>query len=66
MLVLSRYANDSIMIGDDIEIMVIKVQGGKVRLGITAPRDVTVHRKEIYLKIQEEKEWEIIDPNKCK
>ena len=54
------------MIGDDIEIMVIKVQGGKVRLGITAPRDVTVHRKEIYLKIQEEKEWEIIDPNKCK
>ena len=55
MLVLSRYMNDSIMIGDDIEIMIIKVKGNKVRLGITAPRDISVNRKEIYLKIQEEK-----------
>ena len=55
MLVLSRYTNESIMIGDDVEIMIVKVQGNKVRLGIKAPRDIAVNRKEIYLKIQEEK-----------
>ena len=43
------------MIDDDIEIMVIKVQGNKVSLGITAPRNIAVNRKEIYLKIQKEK-----------
>jgi len=65
MLVLSRYKNDSIMVGDVIEIKNLKVQGDKVRLGITAPSNVTVHRKEVYLKIQEEKEWESFNPNKC-
>ena len=66
MLVLSRYKDESIMINDDIEIMVIKVQGNKVMLGITAPRDVAVHRKEVYRKIQEEKEWEAICHDKSK
>ena len=66
MLVLSRCKDESIMINDDVEIMVIKVQGNKVMLGITAPRHITVNRKEIYLKIQEEKEWATFDPNKCK
>jgi carbon storage regulator len=66
MLVLSRCKNDSIMIGDDVEIMIVKVQGNKVRLGIMAPRNITVNRKEIYLKIQEEKEWANLDLNKCK
>ena len=56
MLVLSRYKDESIMINDDVEIMVVKVQGNKVSLGITAPRHIAVNRKEIYLKIQEEKE----------
>ena len=51
------------MIGDDIEIMIIKVQGDKVRLGITAPSNVAVHRKEVYLKIQEEKQWESFSDN---
>ena len=55
MLVLSRYMNESIIIDDDIEIMIIKVQGNKVLLGITAPRNIAVNRKEIYLKIQKEK-----------
>jgi carbon storage regulator len=63
MLVLSRYKNESIMIGDDVEIMIVKVQGDKVRLGIIAPRDIAVHRKEIYLKAQEEKEWESFSDN---
>ena len=54
-LVLSRQIDQSIMIGDDIEIVVVDVRGGKVRLGITAPRHVSVHRKEIYEIIRREK-----------
>lgn len=54
MLVLTRRTNQSIKIGDDIEITVIEVRGDQVRLGITAPRDIAVHRKEIYLQIQQE------------
>ena len=54
MLVLSRKKNESIMIGDQIEIKVIAVDGDMVRIGISAPRDVDVHRKEIYIAIQEE------------
>jgi carbon storage regulator len=54
MLVLTRRLNQSIKIGDDIEITVIEVRGDQVRLGVAAPRDVTVHRKEVYLQIQQE------------
>ena len=52
MLVLSRTVNQEIMIGDTIRVMVIEIRGDKVRLGITAPRDVAVHRHEIYEAIQ--------------
>lgn len=52
MLVLTRKANQSIMIGDSIEISVLSVLGEKVRLGIQAPRDVPVFRKEVFLEIQ--------------
>jgi carbon storage regulator len=58
MLVLSRQKDESIMIGDDVEITIVDVRGDKVRLGINAPRSITVHRKEIYLAIQKEKEAE--------
>jgi carbon storage regulator len=51
MLVLTRKANESIMIGDDIELSVLAVTGEKVRLGIQAPREVRVFRKEVYLAI---------------
>ena len=54
MLVLSREANQEIMIGDNIRIMVISIRGEKVRLGITAPRDVAVHRHESYEAIKAE------------
>ncbi|MDR3709920.1 MAG: carbon storage regulator CsrA [Capsulimonadaceae bacterium] len=54
MLVLSRRVNQSIKIGDDIEIMIIEVRGDQVRVGVSAPRDVAVHRKEVYLQIQQE------------
>jgi carbon storage regulator len=55
MLVLTRKTNQSIMIGDDVEISVLAVAGDKVRIGIAAPRDVPVYRKEVYLSIQAEK-----------
>jgi len=55
MLVLSRQKDESIMIGDDVEITIVDVRGDKVRLGITAPRSIAVHRKEVYEAIQREK-----------
>jgi len=54
MLVLARRLNESIMIGDDIEIVVIDIKGDQVKLGINAPRKITVHRKEIYQEIKQE------------
>ncbi|MCW2989874.1 MAG: csrA [Solirubrobacterales bacterium] len=55
MLVLTRKSNQSIMIGDDVEVSVLSIMGEKVRLGISAPRDVPVFRKEVYLEIQAER-----------
>jgi len=54
MLVLSRQRDESIIIGDNIVITVVDVRGDKVRLGIDAPREVSVHRREIYEAIQRE------------
>jgi carbon storage regulator len=54
MLVLTRKTNQSIMIGDDIEVSVLAIMGEKVRIGIQAPRDIPVFRKEVYLEIQQE------------
>lgn len=56
MLVLTREKDESVMIGDDVEITVVDVRGNKVRLGFNCPRDISVHRKEIYLAIQKEKQ----------
>ena len=55
MLVLSRRRDESIMIGDDVEIIIVDIRGDKVRLGITAPKSVPVHRREIYDAIQKDK-----------
>ncbi len=54
MLVLSRQRDETIMIGDQIEITVVDIRGDKVRLGINAPRQVQVHRKEVYDSIKRE------------
>jgi carbon storage regulator len=54
MLVLTRKTNQSIMIGDDVEVSVLAIMGEKVRIGIQAPREVPVFRKEVYLEIQQE------------
>jgi carbon storage regulator len=55
MLVLTRKSNQSIMIGDEIEISVLSIMGEKVRIGIEAPRTVPVFRKEVYLEIREDR-----------
>jgi carbon storage regulator len=54
MLVLSRQRDQSIMIGDDVEITIVDVRGDKVRIGINAPKEVAVHRKEVYEAIRRE------------
>ena len=56
MLVLTRKGNQSIMIGDDIEVSVLAIMGEKVRIGIEAPRSVPVFRKEVYIEIQQDRE----------
>jgi len=58
MLVLARTIDQSIMIGDDIKITVVDIRGNKVRLGITAPSDVPVHREEVFKEINQAKAQE--------
>ncbi len=52
MLALSRRKNESVIIGDNVEITIVDVSGRRVRLGISAPKDISVHRKEVYNEIQ--------------
>ena len=54
MLVLSRQRDETIMIGDDIEITIVDIRGDKVRIGISAPTEIPVHRKEVYDAIKKE------------
>lgn len=56
MLVLSRHRDESIMIGDDVVVTIVDIRGDKVRLGINAPQDIPVHRREVYEAIKRENE----------
>ncbi|MGB0238749.1 MAG: carbon storage regulator CsrA [Cycloclasticus sp.] len=56
MLILTRKVGDSLVIGDDVSIVVLGVKGNQVRIGVDAPKSVSVHREEIYNKIQDEKD----------
>lgn len=56
MLILTRRIGETLIIGDDVNITILGVKGNQVRLGINAPKDVSVHREEIYLRIQQEKQ----------
>lgn len=60
MLVLSRHRDESIMIGDDVKVIIVDIRGDKVRLGIEAPKEVPVHRQEVYdaIKLEERKQGE--------
>ncbi|WP_321324411.1 carbon storage regulator CsrA [Thiomicrorhabdus sp.] len=53
MLVLTRKENESLVIGDDIKLTILSVKGGQVRVGIEAPSEVSIHREELLLKLQE-------------
>ncbi len=53
MLALSRHCNESIMLGNDIEVTILEVKGDQVKIGITAPRSLPIYRKEIYTQIQQ-------------
>lgn len=66
MLVLSRKKNESIVINDDISIVVVEIRGDKVRLGVEAPKEVPVHRREVYEAIKRaEKEQSSGEANKA-
>ena len=58
MLILTRRIGESIMIGDDIELTVLGIKGSQLRLGIDAPKEVPVHRREIWLRIKEDENSE--------
>lgn len=63
MLVLTRKINQTVLIGDDVEVTVLSVTGDKVRIGIQAPREVPVYREEVYLEIQRERAAAVdVDP----
>lgn len=56
MLILTRRVGETLVIGDDVNVTVLGVRGNQVRIGVSAPKDVTVHREEIYERIQKEKD----------
>lgn len=58
MLILTRRVGETLMVGDDVTVTVLGVKGNQVRIGVDAPKDVAVHREEIYQRIQNEKDEE--------
>tara|TARA_R110002073_G_scaffold288466_1_gene453255 strand:+ start:548 stop:757 length:210 start_codon:yes stop_codon:yes gene_type:complete len=59
MLILTRRVGETLMIGDEVTVTVLGVKGNQVRIGVNAPKDVAVHREEIYQRIQKEKEGDV-------
>lgn len=62
MLILTRRVGETLMIGDNVTVTVLRVKGNQVRLGVNAPKDVSVHREEIFERIQQEDADESVEP----
>lgn len=65
MLILTRRVGETMMISDDITVEILGVKGGQIRLGIIAPRHISIHRSEIYKRIQEEKQRQQEEEKNC-
>lgn len=61
MLILTRRVGETLMVGDEVSVTVLGVKGNQVRIGINAPKDVSVHREEIYLRIQKEQDDQVTE-----
>ena len=60
MLILTRKIGETLVIGDDVTLTILGIKGNQIRVGINAPKDVSIHREEVYLRIQEESNEEAI------
>lgn len=65
MLALSRKKGEAILIGDNVEISIIDIRGDQIKLGITAPREIPIYRKEVYIQIQEENKASVLNSGKA-